>query len=60
MYMQRNFNECSLTILIISHVIIIYSDSIKTVVLIELTVHIEQNLADANLRKKCKYSELVA
>ncbi len=40
--------------------IIIYSDSIKTVVLIELTVHIEQNLADANLRKKCKYSELVA
>ena len=40
--------------------IIIYSDLIKIVVLIELTVPIEQSLADANLRKKCKYSELVA
>ncbi len=36
-----------------------YSDTIRTVVLIELTVPIEQSLADANLRKKCKYSEFV-
>ncbi len=39
--------------------ITIYSDSIKRVVLIELTLPSEQNLADANLRKKCN-SELVA
>ena len=40
--------------------IIIYSESTKTVIIIELTVPIEQNLANANIRKKCKYSELVA
>ena len=40
--------------------IIICSESVKIVVLIDLTVPIKQNLADANLRKKCKYSELVA
>lgn len=40
--------------------IIIYSERTKTVILIELTVPIEQNLTNANLRKKCKYSELVA
>ena len=37
--------------------IIIYSESTKKVILIELTVQIEKNLTDANLRKKCKYSD---
>ena len=40
--------------------IIIYSELAKILVLLELTVPSEQNLTNANIRKKCKYSELVA
>ena len=40
--------------------IIIYSRCTKNVILIELTVPSEENLANAYARKKCKYQDLVA
>ncbi len=38
----------------------IYSAVTKNVIIIELTVPSEENLANANARKKCKYEDLVA
>ena len=40
--------------------IIIYSERTRTVIIIELTVPMEENLANAYARKKCKYQDLVA
>jgi len=40
--------------------ITIHSPKTKTVIIIELTVPIEENLSNANIRKKCKYEDLVA
>ena len=40
--------------------ITIYSKRTKTVIIIELTVPMEENLSNANARKKCKYEDLVA
>ena len=37
----------------------LYSTSEKKCVVIELTVPAEENLAQANSRKKCKYTELI-
>ena len=39
--------------------ITIYSPSMKVGVIIELTVPAEENMAQANLRKKCKYEDLI-
>jgi len=38
--------------------IVLYSDSSKTVILVELTCPAEENIADARLRKEIKYSDL--
>ena len=38
--------------------IVLYSDSLKTVLLIELTCPAEENIADAHLRKEIKYTPL--
>ena len=38
--------------------IVIYSDSFKTAILIELTCPAEENIADAHFRKSVKYAEL--
>ena len=40
--------------------ITIYSERTKTVIIIELTVPVEENLSNAYARKKCKYQDLVA
>ena len=40
--------------------ITIYSERTKTVIMIELTVPMEENLSNACARKKCKYQDLVA
>ena len=40
--------------------ITIFSKHTKTVIIIELTVPMEENLANAYARKKCKYQDLVA
>ena len=39
--------------------ITIYSKALKTGVVIELTVPAEENMSQANLRKKCKYEDLI-
>lgn len=38
--------------------IVIYSDNLRTVILIELTCPAEENIADARLRKRTKYTPL--
>ena len=38
----------------------IFSTKTKTVIIIELTVPMEENLSNAYARKKCKYQDLVA
>jgi hypothetical protein len=40
--------------------ITIFSERTKSVIIIELTVPMEENLSNAYARKKCKYQELVA
>ena len=40
--------------------ITIFSQKTQTVIIVELTVPIEENLANAYARKKCKYDQLVA
>ncbi|XP_072028430.1 uncharacterized protein [Amphiura filiformis] len=40
--------------------ITIYSEKTKTVIIIELTVQMDENLSNANARKKSKYQDLVA
>ncbi|XP_041471215.1 uncharacterized protein LOC121420618 [Lytechinus variegatus] len=39
--------------------IIIHSTSMKVGIVVELTVPAEENMAQANLRKKCKYEDLI-
>ena len=40
--------------------ITIYSERMRTVIIIELTVAMEENLSNAYARKKCIYQDLVA
>ena len=40
--------------------ITIYSESIKTVIICELTAPMEENLPNATARRKCKYQDLEA
>ena len=40
--------------------ITIYSERARTVIIIELTVPMEENMSNAYARKKCKYQDLVA
>ena len=60
-------SRCELKVYIIAYIgrlhkrpdVTIYSTSEKKCVVIELTVPAEENLAQANNRKKCKYADLI-
>ena len=62
--MDEEFNQVAFPVQILETSkrpdITIYSQRTQTVVIIELTVPLEENLESAHARKKCKYDQLVA